>query len=65
MHNKKEIILPFREKYAWYFEERYMRLAREEEEGHEGRMSFSAVFDQSTFIGDQDDIDDMDEDSFN
>jgi len=30
MMNKKEIILPFREHYNWYFEERYLRAVKED-----------------------------------
>jgi hypothetical protein len=30
MMNKKEIIIPFRDHYHWYFEERYLKAVNEE-----------------------------------
>jgi len=30
MMNKKEIILPFREHYSWYFEERYLKAIKDD-----------------------------------
>jgi len=45
MINKKEIIIPFREHYSWYFEERYLRAVKEEQNHGGTRMSFSDVFD--------------------
>ena len=54
MVNKKEIIVPFREHYAWYFEERYLD---PKPQGTTGvRMSFSDVFEQTSLYGDTEDV---------
>lgn len=59
MMNKKEIILPFREHYNWYFEERYLK-AISKEDNAAPWMSFNEVFDQSSFLGDNEDYQNFD-----
>lgn len=58
--NKKEIILPFREHYSWYFEERYLWAVKEEQNNGNPWMSFNDVFDQSSFLGDNEDYQNLD-----
>lgn len=58
MMNKKEIILPFREHYSWYFEERYLKAMKDDNAAP--WMSFNDVFDQSSFLGDNEDYQNFD-----
>lgn len=61
MMNKKEIIIPFWEHYSWYFEERYMKAVYEQTKAGPPWMSFSDVFDQSSFAGDSEDYQNLDD----
>ena len=61
MMNKKEIIIHFREHYNWYFEEWYMKAVYDQAKSGPPRMSFSDVFEQSSFSGDIDDYQNLDD----